>query len=183
MERHSAERICQGDIVRDITLVLGATNRQVEEYAFPYAIVVSQDCDLEQFQNSLTFDEAKETFGQYMPFVLLVPAFPAEDLREGHHLKGVFGLLHERINSRDWNRIKQNREARYHFINGMPKMQVQDLACDFKHYFTMPSESLMSQFPNAYLATINELFREEFSQRFAAYLSRIGLPEFSRSVT
>jgi predicted DNA binding CopG/RHH family protein len=40
----------------------------------------------------------------------------------------------------------------------------------------MPIQELINQHNDNYFCTLNELFRERLSQRFASYFTRIGLP-------
>lgn len=58
-----------------------------------------------------------------------------------------------------------------------PHLQLPELVIDFKHYYAIPRDTLFRMYPEHYLVTINQLFRESLSQRFSNYLSRIGLPE------
>lgn len=51
------------------------------------------------------------------------------------------------------------------------------LIVDFKHYFSVNSESLREDVRAHYVCSIEVLFRERLSQRFANYLARIGLPD------
>ena len=50
---------------------------------------------------------------------------------------------------------------------------------DFKHYFTINVEQAIKYKSNKdkFQFTLDKLFKESVSQRFANYLSRIGLPE------
>jgi hypothetical protein len=174
-EKHECQRICQGDILRDFVF-RNVINDKVQEYYFPYVIVVSQDCDLEQFQSKLVEKKDDNIFNQYIPNVLFIPSFPAESVREGSHLLELYYVKHDRINSEKWRIIKNNNNERYHYIKGYVDYQIPDLICDFKHFYTVGFDFINSQYKDVYLATINELFREGLSQRFTNYLSRIGLP-------
>lgn len=49
---------------------------------------------------------------------------------------------------------------------------------DFKIYYSLPIEYLIQYYKQEYVATVNELFHERLSQRFADYFNRIALPEF-----
>ena len=75
-----------------------------------------------------------------------------------------------------WNFIKNNQDPRYHFLRKDLDLQVPELVIDFKHYYTIPRDFLYEKIEHHYLGTMSELFREFLSQRFAFYLSRIGLP-------
>jgi hypothetical protein len=49
---------------------------------------------------------------------------------------------------------------------------------DFKHYYGIHIDMLYDVFDRYYHVSLNELFREELSQRFSAFLSRVGVPKF-----
>ena len=80
------------------------------------------------------------------------------------------------IDSKRWKIVQNNQNPRYHFLKGEKMYQVPNIVIDFKHYYTIPRDELYKNYKNHYIGSINELFREALSQRFAYYLSRIGLP-------
>ncbi len=179
-EIHPGERVCQGDIFRNVDFEV-VTEEKVIENGYPYVVVISQDCDL---QFGVTKEDNSELNGelrlshQFLPNILFLPAFLAEHVRSGEHLEDLYGIKQEHINSTDWKLIKQNRNERYHYLPSYLDFQIPELAIDFKHYFSLPTESsIVRQLNNSYLATVNELFREDLSRRFSNYLSRIPLPE------
>lgn len=44
---HTSKRICQGDILRDIDAIDWDVEYKITKITLPYAIVMTQDCDLE----------------------------------------------------------------------------------------------------------------------------------------
>lgn len=177
--RHDLERFCQGDILRDISIVQWAERigdrLSVQERVLPYSVILTQDCDLEQDYNNRLSENSKNA-DKYIHSVLLSPAYPAAAVKSGTHLQEL-QLSMETINSERWRAIKQNNNYRYHFLFGHQDFQIPDLVIDFKHYFTVPRDVLYTEiFRSSYLASVSELFRESLSIRFAQYLSRIGLP-------
>lgn len=50
--RHDRERLYQGDILRDFSIVEWATEKEgaveIHDRHLPYSVVITQDCDLEQ---------------------------------------------------------------------------------------------------------------------------------------
>ena len=177
--RHDCDRLCQGDILRDFSIVEWATKKEgaveIHNRHLPYSVVITQDCDLEQdFYNRK--DPSKNT-DKYLQSILLCPAYPAATFREGKHLNDL-GQKMQNINSDMWRQLKENKLERYHYLTGWADLQAPESVVDFKHYFTVPRDIVYTNGLNqCYLATIAELFREHFSQRFAQYLSRIGMPE------
>lgn len=76
-ERHDCSRICQGDIIKGFALCQVSQQEEekvVEELIFPYFVVLTQDCDLEQYYKKvLDSDQETEHFNQYLPSILLTP--------------------------------------------------------------------------------------------------------------
>lgn len=141
-----------------------------------FAVVVSQDCDLTQ-------DHAKRfptplAPEKLIPSVLLCEAFPADELFT------VIIDTHGK-KSKAWDRIQQNNDPRYHFLQKAEREQdrlhegLPELALDFKRYFTIPTAEIYRRIE------LNEAQRrcvlvspylEHLSSRFAYYLGRVGLP-------
>jgi hypothetical protein len=169
-------RICQGDILRDTKFHLVDPSEKVLQILYPYVVVLSQDCDLEQYNPDKAQESGPIPDNQFMPYVLLAPCFLDEVVRSGNHLVAAFNIKQDRLNSERWNYVKQNRDQRYHYLKGQPDMQVPDLVLDFKHYLTSPFDAFRKVYKDSYLASVSELFREDLSLRFCSYLSRVGLP-------
>lgn len=173
-------RIEQGDILRDATVIESitesGTDLEVTERLLPYCIVISQDCDLEHDYNNRSNTESANS-DKYLQSILVCPAYLASVFRQGEHLQDR-NMSMQRINSDEWKRIKNNTNPRYHYLSQDAELQVPELVVDFKHYFTVP-RSVAYGLSDNYLATIEIVFREHLSSRFAHYLCRIGLPELS----
>jgi len=175
------DRYEQGDILRDVTLIQWADLEKervlsVVERTLQYCVIVSQECDLEHDYNTRakTDSAAKD---KYLQSLLICPAYSAETFRQGDHLQKL-GMKMEHINRESWARLKQNNLARYHYLEAHQNFQVPELVVDFKHYVTVPRDILYrEQFNACYVATIEIMYRDQLSARFAHYLSRIGLPE------
>lgn len=180
---HTKERIVQGDILRDLTFFEwnGFQYEALEEFKLkkrklPYLAILSQDCDLEwDFKNRNEVD--MEDQDKFLQSVLVCPAYVAEEVRGGTHLAEL-KLKMKRFNSDLWGKVKINSDPRYHYLKKDSDYQIPDLVVDFKHYYTIRRDVLYELYQNHYLASLNELFREELSHRFSFYLSRIGLPDF-----
>jgi hypothetical protein len=84
----------------------------------------------------------------------------------------------EPYNSDNFRLIKHNNNPRYHYFAGWSPFQVPELIVDFKHFFTIPVEQLLEKYGTEeyYIASLKCPYREDFSQRCAAYLTRIGVP-------
>jgi len=143
--------------------------------SLPYAVVLSQECDLHQDQQNRT-SQKQITQDKYLHSVLLGPAWQAENFKSGEHLKELKVACQPWSGSR-WDSLKQNNNDRYHFLPAAGPLQVPDMVIDFKHFLTAPRVTLVSLKPNAYIASLGQLFRENLSQRFANFLARIALPD------
>jgi hypothetical protein len=180
----------QGDIYKDVTVIQdivesigsdGVKEWIVNEITYNNIIILSQECDLDQdYINRIQIKEniknQKMDHDKYIPMILMAPAYLAEKIREGTHLEN-FGQKMQRIKSDDWKKVKRNNIKRYHHLVADINNNIPEIVIDFKHFFTISRdyfyERIMNQF---YLASLTVLYREELSQRFCYYLSRIGIP-------
>lgn len=171
--RTQKKRVCQGDILRDIKIVIGLSDFDNHtEINLPYAIVLTQDCDLKNDYDGRS-DEVNHD--KWIKTILLCPAYPADQFFLGEHIADWKMKIQ---NQGEADKIKKNdQQKRYHYLEGDGGYSVPNLVIDFKHFYTAPRDLIYKNRKIYYLATINELFREELSQRFANFLSRIGLPE------
>ena len=76
----------------------------------------------------------------------------------------------------NWNKLIQNETPRYHYLKFPNEVPIVPSIIDFKHYFSLNLEYLYEIKNESFLCRISELYREDISQRFASFLSRIGLP-------
>ncbi|MYM24833.1 hypothetical protein GTP46_19540 [Duganella sp. FT135W] len=176
------DRYRQGDVLRDVKIIEWAEvvddALEVTERRLPYAVVLSQECDLEHdYANRNNLEKCKTDTDKFLQTILLCPAYPAAQLRVGAHLQELEQKM-QKFNSEQWKRLKQNNDYRYHYLVEDEDKQVPELVIDFKHYFTIPrSVAYRPEFRSNLTASLDDLFREHLSSRFAYYLSRIGLPE------
>lgn len=198
--RHvSLDRIYQGDILRDLTLLSWDYvdgEYDIRTLKLLYAVVMTQDCDLSrdyenrhdikeiELNNHSSCEQENKTeknkeikHDKYLPTILVCPAYPAELLKEGSHLKGL-GQTMERWGKDKYKDMKSQNNLRFHYLEGNQNMQVAELIIDFKHYYTVPRDFLYKIYNDKYLTSLNQLYREHLSHRFVYYLSRIGLPDF-----
>lgn len=177
-----APRFRQGDILRGVQLIEWAevvdTEVQFTERTLQYCVVLSQECDLEQDFNSRA-DEQKLNPDKFLQSILLCPAFPAEQVKMGTHLEELHWKMHQHSTG-EWDRVKKYNNYRYHFLPENDGIQLPALALDFKQYITIPRKiAYRDEIKASVLASLDDLFREHLSNRFAHYLSRIGLPDLS----
>lgn len=167
--RHHKARLAQGDILQTINMFIGLEESHSNDVELPYSVVMNQDCDL----NS---DHLKKEKGrQSIPSILLCPAYQADQFFNGQHIES-WNI--KPMNKGESEKVMNNDEMkRFHYLYGDSKNGVPELVIDFKHFYTIPRDLLYDKLDDLYIVTISELYREELSQRFANFLSRIGLPE------
>lgn len=134
-----------------------------------WAIVLSQDCDLSQCFNSGSTEKHKKTEN-----ILLCGLYTAQEIRYGPGM-----------NSTIWNKVKINKDERYHFLeaipaaNDLPGEGLPEMTIDFKKVFTMPTDQLYF-FINSGICKRRTVlispYLEHLSHRYGNYISRVALP-------
>jgi hypothetical protein len=178
------DRPSQGSVYRDIKVALLLPSETVgmsdlDTIELAYAVVMTQECDLLQDQSNRKKLE-EDTTGNHDKFltsVLVCPAYPAELLRHGDHLVALERKM-EPLKSRRYKQVKQNQETRYHYLSASRRPEVQELIVDFKHIVSVSIDLLRITYPEPehHIARLTCPYREHLSQRFSAFLSRVGLP-------
>lgn len=174
-------RIVQGDIIKDIEHIEYVSEKtgtiEVSKIVFPLSIVLTQDCDLAQdykfrWSNSDTKNEDK-----WLMSVILAPLYNVEHVYTGDHLLDI-GMKMNPIsrNRTPGKNLKNNETPRYHYLDFSASSSLPPSVIDFKHYFSANVAHLKKHKSNNFVCQVGALYREDISQRFASYLSRIGLP-------
>lgn len=177
VQKRRLSRISQGDIFRDVECIEYAVEKrgvvEVSKIIFPLVVVLTQDCDLEQDFNG----RVKKKQGNKLLSVLVVPLYNAEHVFTGEHLSDL-QITGTTINKKatEGKTLMQNERPRYHYIDFPVHVPVVASVADFKHYFSVQTAYLEKIRPKNFVCRFDDLFREDLSQRFAAYLGRIGLP-------
>lgn len=173
----TAGAIRQGEIISDLVTYernLLQPKGSFDEQLRPFAIVVSQDCDLDwdyksRFANS---QEPSKSTSKELPNVLFCMAQTASETRSAV-LKTEF-----------WKRIQQNKDERYQFLEQVPPAfdlnasGLPELVLDFKRYFTIPTIDVYDQVQSTAQrrCILNNPYLEHFSSRFVYYQGRVALP-------
>lgn len=147
----------------------------VDQTRHPFAVVLSQDCDLDWDFKARTNDAAPRKF---IPNVLFCEVSDVETFRGAGE-----------INAKRFEQLRSNRDMRYHVLAPVPPAcDVQgdgtvELAIDFKRYFTLPTDDIYRQLSLGDTIGVQRRtvlrppFRESLCQRFYYFQSRIALPE------
>jgi len=155
-ELRSLPRVSQGDMYRDIEVFDKVQpGERILRTRYGYAIVLTQDCDLEQDWNAnirKVCEEGAQRDDKILRHILLAPCYV------------------------EFGKVRDNKHIRYHYLPHQDGLPLPDLVIDFKHYFTVERDLFYAQLKEYRICSLKLLFREALSQRFAAYLARIGIP-------
>jgi hypothetical protein len=174
----------QGEILTGIVQVrlavatLGTDQKEIEEVVHPYAIVLSQDCDLDWDWRGRTQPvNPGEIPGQsqqkLLPSILFGEMTTAEALR----------VL---VNSTIWGRIRLNKDERYQFLQAVSREDdvlgegLPELGMDFKRYFTVPTDEVYGRLQGGEArrrCRFKSPYLEHLSTRFCYYQFRVALPQ------
>jgi len=168
----------QGEILSNVVRIqldlssLGTKEHRVDEVKYDYAVVLTQDCDLEQ--------DFKARQGRNQPDKLLPNVFFCQ-VATAQQLRGATGITAD-----IWRRISRNKDERYHFLQRIAadsdalQQGLPELGIDFKRYFTIPTEEIYKRIELGEArrrCVLVSPYLEHLSSRFAYFLSRVTLPE------
>ena len=174
-------RLSQGDIIKNVEYIEHVSeksgNIEVAKIVFPLAIVLTQDCDLAQDYKFRWSKQTTSNEDKWLMSVIMAPLYNVEHVFTGDHLSDI-GMKMNPIsrNRTPGTNLKNNETPRYHYLEFPPASAIAPSVIDFKHYFTANIAHLKKHKTANFVCQVSELFREDISQRFASYLSRIGLP-------
>lgn len=181
IRRSKNGRIAQGDIYRDIEFIEYITekkgNIEVSKIVFPLVVVLTQDCDLAQ-DNKFRFSrDETENEDKILLSVLVAPLYNAEHLFNGEHLSEI-EMEMQKINKNKspGKSLKNNESPRYHYISFPVESGIVPSIVDFKHYFSVNVEILKKMRKTNFICGLAPLYRESLTNRYSAFLGRIGLP-------
>ncbi len=149
----------------------------------PFAIVVSQDCDLNQDFFFRFHQRGKDRHA--LPNIVFCEVTEAEKLVYGDLNATVFqeGAIRQAF--------RNNNDFRFHFIQAVPKSLdragngLPELGIEFKRYFTLPSAEVYLRIKLRQAQRRCRLlspYREHFINRFFSYSNRVALPEQYESI-
>ena len=122
-----------------------------------------------------------------MPSILMCPIYDASIARKSEHLTKVFDTLsinkpdgesNVLLNSNEYKIVKNDWHYRYHALTVSidSKVVLDNALIDFKHYFSIPASYLLNNRKDR-LFSLDDLYSEQITLKFATYLSRVALPE------
>lgn len=180
--------LCQGEIISHLTQPVPIFNAspteddaspyEVDEKIHPWAIVMSQDCDLAQDCQAA---QARGKQGTILPNILFCEIKTAEQ-----EISDIARSDAKAAQSQKWKRICQNLESRFHFLERAEPQQdaaaegLQEFVIDFKRYFTLPPEEVYRQLNRGDAkkrSVLHSPYLEHLAHRFHAFQSRVALDE------
>jgi len=183
VEKNSAERVRQGDIYRNIEYIEYAIEEygiiDISKIVFPLIVVLTQDCDLQQDYTFRLHGEPKTSQDKYLLSVLVAPLYNADQFYLGEHLSELnlkMAGFESRSKKTANKSLKNNEVPRYHYLDFPNDIPIVSSVIDFKHYFSVNIEQLTAIKDTNFVCKVSQLYREDISQRFASFLSRVGLP-------
>lgn len=178
----------QGEIITSVPDYLvsskddGGVDVQVLNH--PYAIIVTQDCDLEQ--DFRLRAEKKMNHFRVQRNLLLCEVWLASDVRQYERDGDTF-----KANRALWGDIQKNKDERFCFLEEVPAdidlagEGLPELVVHLRATFSILTEeaySLASRGSLVRRCKLRSPYLEHLSQRVAGYLCRVALPEPHRSV-
>jgi hypothetical protein len=175
-------RISQGDIYKDVEFIEYAIEKsgvvEISKIIFPFVVVLTQDCDLNQDYTVRWARRATSNHDKKLISVIVAPLYNIEHVYKGEHLSELEMTMAEITkNKTPGKTLRKNQTPRYHYLEFPSNVPIVSSVIDFKHYFTVNVEYLKKHKKKNFICQVGPLYREDISQRFASYLSRIGLPD------
>ena len=178
-KKTTEKRISQCDIFHDIDVIEQITERDegiaVSYIHFPLVICLNQDCDL----NSDERDKLKVGSNKdcRLLHLIIAPLFNFDIFKDGEHWGDIFQTGQKyNPHKTDGKKIMNNEDPRFHFLHFEDDFNLPDMVVDFKHFYTVSTDYLYENIDKR-VCSLSELYREKISQRFAYFISRIGLRE------
>ena len=175
-------RINQGDIIQDVEyfeyLIIETGEIRSPKIIFPFVYVLTQDCDLEQDSRIRENNEKSANQDKWLLSVLVAPIYNVEHVYHGTQLESLkWKMTPVQETKTEGNYLRTNQRPRYHYLEFPDDVYITPSVIDFKHYFSLSVKYLVNLKATNYVCTVDDLFREDISHRFAFFLSRIGLPD------
>lgn len=175
-------RICQGDVYKEVEYIESINqienDIEIKKICFPYVIVLTQDCDLASDFRLRCEKPAKEIRNKLLLSVLVAPLYNVEQVCRGEHLSRLEIQTEPITNGSTEHRyLVSNQRPRYHYIEFPLTVPITPSVIDFTHYFSVDVNYLGTSREAKFVYPVSSLYREDISQRFTAFLARIGLPD------
>jgi hypothetical protein len=170
----------QGEILTNVTQyrpVVDELSQDLQELSFetilhPYAIVVTQDCDLDWDYTARQDDSAQ--LSKLLNSIILCEISSAQEVRAT-----------DNMNSKEWGLVSSQRHERFYFFEKilpeceLEQMGLPELTADFKKVFGIDAATLYRQLELGIVkrrAVLYSPYLEHFSTRYHSFHGRVALP-------
>ncbi len=171
----------QGEILTDVIQykpVADDLKKDNQELSFepivhPFAIIVTQDCDLDWDFKDRKAEKSKSA--KFLNSILLCEIATAREIRDNG----------ENMNSGAWKLVVSHRDDRFYFFETTPsacdseQVGLPELTADFKRIFGIDAEILYRQIEVGMVKRRSILvspYLEHFSRRYHSFHERVALP-------
>lgn len=172
--------IHQGDIFKDIDIienVVVSDNKViVKKIHFPFVIILNQECDLTRdYEN---FCHQVQSNNKSLIHIIVAPILNFESFLSGQQWGKIFSSSEKiKRSATICKQIIDLESNRYHYLNFEGENDLPEFLIDFKHFFTINRNVIYKYLEDGHrLCSIEDMFKDKINQRFASYISRIGLP-------
>lgn len=179
---NQSEALRQGEILTGVIQLNPVLNEvspsfddiELQEKIHPYAIIISQDCDLDWDYKAR---QNNSQSNKLLNSIILCEVYTAQDIRSNK--------TNPEMNSQQWNLVKTNRHEQYHFFEKVSleydllKEGLPELTVDFKKVFGVDAQFLYHQIKFNKVQRRAELvspYLENFSNRYHYFHGRVALP-------
>jgi hypothetical protein len=173
----------QGEILTNViqyNLIASEVSPETEELSFesivhPYAIIVTQDCDLD-------WDYRARQSGNTQLFKLLNSVILCE-ITTAREVRDIADK--DTMNSKEWGLVKSHRHERFYFLETIPieheleQEGLPELTTDFKKVFGIDAATLYRQLELGITKRrtfLSSPYLEHFSRRYHSFHGRVALP-------
>jgi hypothetical protein len=171
----------QGEILTNLIQynpVASELSSEGEDLAFepiihPYAIVVTQDCDLDWDYRARQSGDSQ--LSKLLNSIILCEISTAKEVRE----------TADNMNSKEWKLVESHRHERFYFFEKilieceLEQIGLPELTADFKKVFGIDSATLYRQIEigtTKRRAVLSSPYLEHFSKRYYNFHGRVALP-------
>lgn len=178
---HKGSSLRQGEILTGVVQykpVISEVLHEEQELSFdavlhPYAIVVTQDCDLDWDYRAR--QTANSQPSKLLNSVILCEIATAREIRD----------TADDMNSAAWKLVVSHRHERYYFLEKTPpgceveQKGLPELTADFKKVFGIDAATLYRQIELGMVkrrAILASPYLEHFSRRYHSFHGRVALP-------
>jgi hypothetical protein len=173
----------QGEILTNVVqynpvaneLSLEAQELSFEPVVHPYAIIVTQDCDLDWDYRARQSSNIQSS--KLLNSVILCEIATAREVRDIADKNTM--------NSGEWKLVQSHRHERFYFFETIPveceleQVGLPELTADFKKVFGIDAATLYRQISlkiTKRRAVLSNPYLEHFSRRYHSFHGRVGLP-------